>query len=132
MANHAKRELMRVQLSVRKAAEECEYDEATMLNWPKWPYVLKTANNEDVCVLDDDGHKRLMLFITEDEAMQTAVIYEMKTKETVKVVQPQHFYKFDTDCVLTIKNCGFEMWYGTYKSKTIIDEVKAMKATGLL
>jgi len=31
-----------------------------------------------------------------------------------------------------IKDCGFEMWYGTYRSVYHLQTIKSMEATGLL
>jgi hypothetical protein len=133
MANQVKRELERVIKSIEVAADECEYDKDEMLNWPKWPYMLITEDDEEyVCTLDNVGKKNLMLFITEEEAKQFGCLFEAMTKQKCKVTQPEKLLSFKRDCVLTIHNCGFEMWYGTYKSHTFIEEFKSMRATGLI
>lgn len=132
VAKQVKRELDGVIDAIETAAKECEYDKDEMLNWPKWPYMLITDDEEYVCTLDNVGKKNLMLFITEEEAEQYGNLFEAMTKQKCKVTQPQKLLPFKRECVLSIHNCGFEMWYGTYKSHTLIEQFKSMKATGLM
>jgi hypothetical protein len=133
MANQVKRELEGVIASIEHAAKECKYDKEEMLNWPKWPYLLVTEDDDEyVCTLNNEAKKNICLFITEEEANHYKVLFETFTNKKCKVTQPEKLMSFKRECVLTIHNCQFEMWYGTYKARTFIEEFKSMKATGLI
>jgi hypothetical protein len=117
---------------IRQDAQEFGHDEKELLDWPNVPFVLKTEDNEDVITLNPEGHKQMLLFITEDEAKEFAVWLEQHTNKKAVVKKSRNTYPFKLDCLLTIKGAGYPLWYGTYVAQAKILEHYAMKATGLI
>lgn len=132
LANEVRREIEGIRTAINEVAGITGKDPKEMLDWPSRPYMLVTDEDEYVHTLNDDGYKNLMLFINNEDANVFAQRFEESTKRKCKVVQPKGLRPFKTDCVLTIGEAAFELWYGTYISHTILLEHNAMKDTGLI
>jgi hypothetical protein len=133
LAKEVKKEMTNFHLCVREYADENNIDVNEMLDFPQWPYVLQTTDGEYVVTMEKDSKEQMLcLFIDRDEAEQINAMFFAHTGKEAKVVQPEHNFPFKKDVLLTIKNCGFHMWYGTYRSIYHLQVFKSMEATGLL
>ena len=127
-----KQEIEDIKASISKFSTESGHNEQELLDWPMKPYLLRTDDESDVVTLDREGRKKMLLFITEEEANEFAALFKEFTGQDAKVMPSDRLYPFKTECLLTLKGAGFEMWYGTYVSNTVLLEHQAMKATGLI
>jgi hypothetical protein len=132
LARLVKQEIEDIKASISKFSTENGHDEQELLNWPMKPFLLRTEDGSDVITLDGEGYKKMLLFITEEEANEFAALFKEHTGQDAKVIPSDKLYPFKTECLLTLKGAGFEMWYGTYVSNTVLLEHEAMKATGLI
>jgi hypothetical protein len=132
LAGIVKQEIQDIKASISKFSTENGHDEQELLDWPMKPYILRTEDGSDVITLDGKGYKKMLLFITEEEANEFAALFKEHTGQDAKVIPSDKLYPFKTECLLTLKGAGFEMWYGTYVSNTVLLEHEAMKATGLI
>ncbi len=127
-----KQEIEDIKASIHKYSTENGHNEQELLDWPMKPYLLRTEDGSDVITLDREGCRKMLLFITEEEANEFAALFKEFTGQDAKVMPSDRLYPFKTECLLTLKGAGFEMWYGTYVSNTVLLEHQAMKATGLI
>lgn len=132
LAGIVKQEIQDIKASISKFSNENGHDEQELLNWPTKPFLLRTEDGADVITLDAEGYKKLLLFITEEEANEFAALFKEHTGQDAMVMPSDKLYPFKTECLLTLKGAGFEMWYGTYISNVVLLEHEAMKATGLI
>lgn len=133
LAKEVKKEIENFHSHVDEVVKEFGYDKAELLNFPKWPFVIKTATNEFVCHVDAPGEEpNLLLFFTADKAEEARAMYIARTGKECSVVQPEHNFPFKKNVVIMYEDCGFQMWYGTYRSIYHLQTVKSMEATGLL
>jgi hypothetical protein len=132
LAKQVKNEMINFHKGVDECVRDFGYRKEEMLDFPKWPYALKTPDGSYVCTPNPDKRLMLCLFLTADEAEQMKAMFHASTGNDCEVVQPEHNFPFRKDIVLMIKDCGFEMWYGTYRSVYHLQTIKSMEATGLL